>query len=92
MEKLVLRILGSRRAGEVPIGVPSQISWDRLKDTSATVGQGVTPSQRLAFSLRRDLTSAGIAKVEKVLARRDEGRVIGHEGRDWNGLSRHSVC
>jgi hypothetical protein len=67
MDELVFRIPGIRMAGEVLVSVRFQAPWDRLADASVPVDSSHTPSQRLAFSLRRDLAGAGLAGVDMVL-------------------------
>ncbi len=64
MEKLVLRLLGTRMAGGVLVAVRPQIPWDPSEDFSVPGGSSHTPSQRLAFSLRRDVARTGLAEVE----------------------------
>jgi hypothetical protein len=64
MDRLVFRIFGIRMAGGVLVAVPPQIRWDPSEDFSVPSFNSHTPSQRLAFSLRRDVARACLAEVE----------------------------
>ncbi len=64
MDELVFRIFGIRMAGGVLVAVPPQIRWDPSEEFSVPIGSSHANSQRLAFSLRRDVARAGLAEVE----------------------------